>query len=62
MAHPCDNCVLRLEHEIMHEALCEWAGMDRERAMEDLNYLEGVHDFAQRALDALERSGECTSG
>ena len=44
----------------MHEAMCEWVGMDREHAMEDLNYLMGIHDFAQRAIEAMEKS-QCTS-
>ena len=51
----CEKCVLYLEHNIMHEAMCEWVGVDREHAMEDLNYLQGVHDFAHGAVEALKR-------
>ena len=56
----CENCALYVEHSLMHEAMCEWVGMVREHAMEDLNYLMGIHDFAQRAIEAMEKS-QCTS-
>ncbi len=50
----CEKCILYLEHKIINEAMCEWIGMDREHAIEDINYLQGVHDFAHRAVEALE--------
>ena len=48
------NGVLRAEHEILHEALVEWAGQSPERAMEDLEYFSGVVDLAEKLINELE--------
>ena len=50
----CERCMLYLEHQIMEGAFGEWCGFDRERAMEDINYLQGVHDAVEKGLRALE--------
>lgn len=46
--------VLRAEHEVMHTAFTEWVGENRENAMEDVQYLWGVHDMAHKILTMLE--------
>ena len=56
----CERCAFYLEHNLMHEAMCEWVGINREQAMEDINYLQGVHDFAQKVVEKME-SGKCMS-
>lgn len=59
LSEPCASCVLYLEHQMLREAFGEWAGFDREHAAEDIAYLGGVNDFAQRAIESIEdRMGE----
>ena len=44
-----------LEHQLMQEAFCEWIGLSKDHATEDVNYLNGICDTVQRAYEALER-------
>lgn len=56
----CAKCILVLEHDMLTEAFDEWCGTDREHATEDLAYLQGIHDFAHRAIAGMleEEDGE----
>lgn len=47
------NDVLRMEHDVLHDALNEWCGMNDDKAMEDLQYLCGVHDMAHKLIEKL---------
>lgn len=42
--------ILRAEHEILHEANVEWLGLNRETAMDDVQYVSGVVDLATKLL------------
>lgn len=45
--------VLMAEHEVMHEALTEWVGLNTEHADRDLQYLWGIHDLADKLIKEL---------
>lgn len=46
--------ILREAHDIMNTAFSEWIGQDRNTAMEDLQYLWGVHDLAEKLIQRME--------
>lgn len=46
--------ILRAEHDIMDRAFCEWIGQSREASREDVNYLWGVHDLAEKLICLME--------
>lgn len=56
VSEQCRKCVLYLEFLMLDEAFGEWCGFDKEHAMEDISYLQGVHDFAHNAVKLLEQS------
>ena len=45
--------VLRAEHEVMNQAFSDWIGQT-DKPGEDLQYLWGIHDLAQRIIAQLE--------
>ena len=48
-----------IEHKLLAEAMREWVGINRESAMEDLNYIQGVVDYVSKVIDAYyEEDGE----
>ena len=49
----CASCVLVLEHDMLTEAFDEWCGVTEEHAMEDIAYLQGIHDFAHKAIEGM---------
>ncbi|MBO5740777.1 MAG: hypothetical protein J6R54_02180 [Bacteroidaceae bacterium] len=49
--------ILRAEHDIMDRAFCEWIGEDKDSAMSDIQYLWGVHDFAEKLICLMEAEG-----
>lgn len=54
-----ENSLYRIEHELLAEAMREWVGINRETAMEDLNYIQGVVDYVSKVMDAYyEEDGE----
>ena len=54
--------ILRAEHDVLHEAFGDWLGTT-DRPMEDLQYVWGVHDMAQRLIDTLEgKDGNSDNG
>ena len=46
--------ILRAEHDVLHDALTEWCGMNDDRAKEDVQYICGVHDMADALVKTLE--------
>lgn len=46
--------VLREAHDIMNTAFIEWIGQDRNTAMEDLQYLWGMNDLAEKLIQRME--------
>ncbi len=50
--------VLRAAHDLMQEATGEWVGMDRNTAMEDINYLTGIIDLTAKLLTIINAEGE----
>ena len=49
----CARCVLVMEHDMLTEAFDEWCGTDEKHAMEDIAYLQGIHDFVHNAIEKL---------
>ena len=47
------GAILRAEHDTLKTAFDEWLGMS-ERPAEDMNYIMGVCDFADRLIKTLE--------
>ena len=50
--------ILKAEHELLHEAFCEWCGMGEEDAPKDILYLQGVHDMAHKLVLKLDPNGD----
>ena len=46
--------ILRVEHDVLHDALTEWCGLNDEKATEDLQWLMGVNDMAHELIKRLE--------
>ena len=54
--------VLRAEHDVLHQAFGEWLGQS-DRPMEDLEYVWGVHDMANKMIELLEgKDGNSDNG
>lgn len=50
--------VLRAAHDLMQEAMGEWIGMDRNAAMEEVNYLTGIIDLTAKLLTIIDAEDE----
>lgn len=50
--------ILRAEHDLMHEALTEWVGLDNDHADRDLQYLWGIHDLADKLIKELSADAD----
>lgn len=45
--------ILRAEHDVMHNAISDWIGMNNDSAKEDLQYLIGIHNMADKLIEAV---------
>ena len=52
------DSILRAEHDILHESLCNWCGLNKDDAMQDIYYLQGVHDMAHKLMEKLDPDGD----